>query len=74
MDTLPQTIYSFPHFHALRKTDPELVAADQNGDPRRPLVLVTVVLTAYVYGLLESCDLSWRELNMGNVYDVRPSR
>ncbi|KAG8217116.1 Mak10 subunit, NatC N-terminal acetyltransferase-domain-containing protein, partial [Butyriboletus roseoflavus] len=70
--TLSQTIYSFLHVHALRETDPELTPADQVGeaDHRRPLELVTIVLRAYVYGLLKSCDLSWRELNKGNVYDT----
>ena len=72
--TLPQTVYSFLHVHALRETDPELIAADQNEDPWRPLALVTVILGAYTYGLLKSNDLSWRELNKGNVYDVRPLR
>lgn len=71
--TLSQTIYSFSHVHALRETDPELIPADQLGevDHERPLELVTIVLRAYVCGLLKSCDLSWRELNKGNVYDVR---
>lgn len=71
--TLSQTIYSFLHVHALRETDPELIPADHVGnvDHSRPLELVTIVLRAYVYGLLKSCDLSWRELNKGNVYDVR---
>lgn len=71
--TLSQTIYSFLHVHALRETDPELTPADQVAgvDHRRPPELVTIVLRAYVYGLLKSCDLSWRELNKGNVYDVR---
>lgn len=71
--TLSQTIYSFLHVHALRETDPELILADQVGGVAngQPLELVTIVLRAYVYGLLKSCDLSWRELNKGNVYDVR---
>ncbi|KAG6375824.1 hypothetical protein JVT61DRAFT_2681 [Boletus reticuloceps] len=70
--TLSQTIFSFLHVHALRETDPELIPADQIGevDHTRPLELVTIVLRAYVYGLLKSCDLSWRELNKGNVYDA----
>ena len=72
--TLLQIIYSFLHVHTLSEADPELIAADQNKDPRRPLALATVVLRAYVYGLLKSCDLSWRKLNKGNVYDMRPSR
>ncbi|KAF8437566.1 Mak10 subunit, NatC N-terminal acetyltransferase-domain-containing protein [Boletus edulis BED1] len=70
--TLSQTIFSFLHVHALRETDPELIPADQIGevDHTRPLELVTIVLRASVYGLLKSCDLSWRELNKGNVYDT----
>lgn len=71
--TLSQTIYSFLYAHALRETDPELIPADRVGevDHMRPPELVTIVLRAYVHGLLKSCDLSWRELNKGNVYDVR---
>ncbi|KAF8548370.1 hypothetical protein OG21DRAFT_1471303 [Imleria badia] len=70
--TLSQTIYSFSHVHALRETDPELIPADQLGevDLTRPLELITIVLRAHTYGLLKSCDLSWRELNKGNVYDT----
>ncbi|KAG9318062.1 hypothetical protein JVU11DRAFT_126 [Chiua virens] len=69
--TLSQTIYSFLHVHTLRDTDPELIPAERvdQVDHRRPLGLVTIVLRAYVYALLKSCDLSWRELNKGNVYD-----
>lgn len=71
--TLPQTIYSFLYVHTLKETDPEMIPADLAGevDHGRPLELVTIVLRAYVYGLLKSCDFSWRELNKGNVHDVR---
>ncbi|KAG2359731.1 Mak10 subunit, NatC N-terminal acetyltransferase-domain-containing protein [Suillus spraguei] len=34
------------------------------------LYLITVVLRAALLGLLKCCDLSWRELNKGNVYDA----
>jgi hypothetical protein len=39
-------------------------------DPSRPVQLLTMVLRAAVYGLLKSCDLAWRELTKGHVYEV----
>jgi hypothetical protein len=42
------------------------------GDPDRPIELVTVVLRAAVQGLLKCCDMAWRELARGGAYDVRP--
>ena len=37
----------------------------------RPIELATIVLRASIFGLLKCCDFSWRELNRGNVYDIR---
>lgn len=71
--TLSQTIFSFLYVHSLRETDPDLISVDDSraNDSLRSLELITVVLRASVFGLLKCCDLSWRELNKGNVYDVR---
>lgn len=40
-------------------------------DPERPPELITVVLRSFVQGLLKCCDLTWRQLSKGGVYDVR---
>ncbi|KAH7890082.1 Mak10 subunit, NatC N-terminal acetyltransferase-domain-containing protein [Phlebopus sp. FC_14] len=70
--TLSQTIFSFLHVHSLRETEPDFIPRDQvrYTDQRRPLELITVILRASVLGLLKCCDLSWRELDKGNVYDA----
>src|SRR5688572_23130815 len=39
-------------------------------DPIRPMGLITVVLRAAVQALLKCCDLTWRELAKGAIYDV----
>jgi hypothetical protein len=73
--TLSQTIYSFLYVHSLKEIEPDLVPGGSlpRSDNLRPLELITVVLRAALLGLLKCCDLSWRELNKGNVYDVRQS-
>lgn len=73
--TLSQTIYSFLYVHSLKEIDPDLVPGGllPRSDSLRPPELITVVLRAALLGLLKCCDLSWRELNKGNVYDVRQS-
>ncbi|KAF9228847.1 Mak10-domain-containing protein [Gyrodon lividus] len=70
--TLSQTIFSFLYVHALRETDPDLIPGDKIRGiaTMKPLELITIVLRASVYGLLKCCDLSWRELDKGNVYDA----
>ena len=72
--TLSQTVFTFLFVHHLDDLDPDLVSEQHqvsHKDPSRPLELVTVVLRAAVFGLLKSCDLSWRELMRGGVQDVR---
>jgi hypothetical protein len=70
--TLSQTIYSFLYVHSLKEIEPDLVPGGSlsRSDNLRPLELITVVLRAALLGLLKCCDLSWRELNKGNVYDA----
>ncbi|KAG1749555.1 Mak10 subunit, NatC N-terminal acetyltransferase-domain-containing protein [Suillus lakei] len=70
--TLSQTIFSFLYVHSLKEIDPDLIpgGSSPRSDSLRPPELVTVVLRAAVLGLLKCCDLSWRELNKGNVYDA----
>lgn len=44
--------------------------AEGEDDPQRPVELLYVVIRAAVLGLLKSCDMTWRELNKGKVFDV----
>ena len=71
--TLSQTIFTCMYVHALTDFDPDLVSREElrGVDNAQPIELVTVILRASILGLLKCCDLSWREFNKGNVYDVR---
>ena len=73
--TLSQTIFSFLYVHSLREIDPDVIPGGSLPcpDSLRPPELISVVLRAAVIGLLKCCDLTWRELNKGNMYDVRQS-
>ncbi|KAI6099195.1 Mak10 subunit, NatC N-terminal acetyltransferase-domain-containing protein [Pisolithus croceorrhizus] len=68
--TLSQTVFSFLYVHALPDIDPDTISPHHHDPDRaRPVELVSVVLRASVLGLLKCCDLVWRELIKGNVYD-----
>ncbi|KAI6124048.1 Mak10 subunit, NatC N-terminal acetyltransferase-domain-containing protein, partial [Pisolithus croceorrhizus] len=69
--TLSQTVIWFLYVHALPDIDPDTISRSHHHDPdrTRPVELVSVVLGASVLGLLKCCDLVWRELVKGNVYD-----
>ena len=68
---LAQTVFTFLFVHHLASIEPDVVpVAIFDADPARPIALVTVVIRAAVWGLLKCCDLSWRELSKGYVYDV----
>ncbi|KAI6103733.1 Mak10 subunit, NatC N-terminal acetyltransferase-domain-containing protein [Pisolithus croceorrhizus] len=69
--TLSQTVFSFLYVHALPDIDPDTISRSHHHDldRTRPVELVSVVLRASVLGLLKCCDLAWRELVKGNVYD-----
>ncbi|KAA1475811.1 Mak10-domain-containing protein [Dentipellis sp. KUC8613] len=70
--TLTQTVFTLLYVHHLVEIDPENVTFQPliRSDPQRPLALITVVLRAAVRGLLKCCDLAWRELSRGRVYDT----
>jgi N-alpha-acetyltransferase 35, NatC auxiliary subunit len=72
-NALAQTVFTLLYIHNLEDFNPDLLPAEQSSqrDPRRPRELVTVVLRAFVLGLLKCCDLGWRELSQGGVLDVR---
>ena len=69
---LSQTVYTLLYVHCLPDLNPDFLPRQLRtaADPLRPPELVTIVLRAAVFGLLKSCDLSWRELSKGRVYDV----
>ena len=71
--TLSQTIFTCLYVHALTDIDPQVISWEElrDVDKVRPIELVTVVLRAAIFGLLKCCDFTWRELNKGNMYDVR---
>jgi hypothetical protein len=71
-NTLSQTIFTCLFVHHLDDIDPEFVPQDLQSkeDPLRPLGLITIVLRSAVFGLLKSCDLSWRELSKGGMREV----
>ncbi|KAG6330036.1 hypothetical protein ID866_9056 [Astraeus odoratus] len=70
--TLSQTVFSCLYVHALNDLDPDVVSREKlrDTDKARPVELITVILKASILGLLKCCDLSWRELSKGNVYDA----
>ncbi|KAI6095245.1 Mak10 subunit, NatC N-terminal acetyltransferase-domain-containing protein [Pisolithus croceorrhizus] len=68
--TLSQTVFSFLYVRALPDIDPDIISPHHHDPDRtRPVELISVVLRASVLGLLKCCDLAWRELVKGNVYD-----
>ncbi|KAF8172074.1 Mak10 subunit, NatC N-terminal acetyltransferase-domain-containing protein [Pholiota molesta] len=68
---LAHTIHTLLYVHHLHDIDPEMISlSTSQGDPDRPIELVTVVLRASVQGLLKCCDMAWRELARGGAYDT----
>lgn len=71
--SLTQTVYTLLYVHYLDDLNPDFIGHHYSAypDPARPQELITSVLRVSVMALLKSCDLSWRELSKGKVYDVR---
>ncbi|KAG8968024.1 hypothetical protein FRC03_008889 [Tulasnella sp. 419] len=65
--TLSQTVYTLLYVHHLNRLQPDKMLP--TGDITRPVELISVVLRSAVVGLLKTCDLVWRELIKGHVYD-----
>lgn len=69
---LAQTVFTFLFVHHLAVVEPDAVPMrmpQSQAEFARPIELITVVVRAAVWGMLKCCDLSWRELSKGNVYD-----
>ena len=71
---LSQTVFTLLYVHHLTDFNSDIIPLGSlKKDASRPPELITVVLRAAVFGLLKSCDLTWKELFQGNVHDVRPT-
>lgn len=71
-NSLSQTVFTLAYVHHLADLDVEYIPTHRVAvDGASPIPeLSSVVLKAYVMGLLKCCDLSWRELSKHNVQDV----
>ncbi|KAF9265939.1 hypothetical protein L218DRAFT_897912 [Marasmius fiardii PR-910] len=69
-NTLSHTVFTLLYVHSLQEIDPDQLPYLLNADPQRPMELITVVLRAFVSGLLKCCDLSWRVLMRGSLNDT----
>jgi N-alpha-acetyltransferase 35, NatC auxiliary subunit len=69
---LAHTVFTLLYIHHLQEIDPDMLpyAYLFVKDADRPLELITVVLRAWVCGLLKCCDLAWREMSKGGINDV----
>ncbi|KIK64309.1 hypothetical protein GYMLUDRAFT_71269 [Collybiopsis luxurians FD-317 M1] len=69
---LAHTVFTMLHVHALGDIDPDILPHLYMIDLelQRPLQLITVVLRAYISGLLHSCSLVWTELFKGSLMDT----
>lgn len=71
---LSQTLYTSLYMHQIAPTwqdgmVPQYFPA-RRYDPLRPLGLVSIVLQAGLMAIVKTCDMVWRELNKGHVFDV----
>ncbi|KAF5318081.1 hypothetical protein D9619_012186 [Psilocybe cf. subviscida] len=68
---LAHTVHTLLYTHYLSLIDPDhFIMTSYAVDPERPPELITVVLRSCVQGLLKCCDLTWRQLSRGGVYDT----
>ena len=71
--TLPQTVYTCMYMHHLEVIDAEHLNRFHDIVPwskARPSKLVSLVIRAATFGMVKCCDLAFRELVKGNVYEV----
>ena len=69
---LAHTVHTLLYVHHVREITPDVVDDYINQDAStRPIELITLVMRAAVAGILKCCDLTWRELSKGGVFDVR---
>ncbi|KAJ8508180.1 hypothetical protein ONZ45_g9535 [Pleurotus djamor] len=70
---LSHSVLTIQYVHHLADMDPDYLYL-RNGsakeDRSRPIQLVTIVLRAFMTGLLKSCDFAWRRLNEGSTKEM----
>ncbi|PPR02186.1 hypothetical protein CVT26_012126 [Gymnopilus dilepis] len=68
---LAHTVHTLLFVHHVREITPDVVDDYINqDDSARPIELITIVMRAAVAGILKCCDLTWRELSKGGVFDT----
>lgn len=71
---LSQTLYTSLYMHQITPisqggTLPQYFPAWRH-DPSRPIGLVSIVLQAGLMAIVKTCDMVWRELSKGSVFDL----
>ncbi|KAJ7184549.1 Mak10 subunit, NatC N-terminal acetyltransferase-domain-containing protein [Mycena filopes] len=69
-NTLAHTVFTCLYALVVSELHPDLMPYDLPNDALRPPELIPAVLRASICGMLKCCDLSWRELCKGHVYDT----
>ncbi|KAJ7611761.1 Mak10 subunit, NatC N-terminal acetyltransferase-domain-containing protein [Roridomyces roridus] len=69
-NTLAHTVFTCLYTLVFADLQPDDLAYVPKTDSLRPPELITIVLRAFLCGLLKCCDLSWRELCKGHVQDT----
>lgn len=67
---LAQTIFTCSYIHALDQLDLDDVFRRRTQDELLPVELTTIVLRAYLRGVLKTCDIQMEELLKGHAVDV----
>ena len=71
--TLPQTVHTCMYMHHLDVIDPQHLNRFLHLVPwtkERPSKLISLVVRAAALGMVKCCDLAFRELAKGNVFEV----
>jgi hypothetical protein len=71
-NALSQTVFTLLFIHGLDEINPDTIPSQPqtDGDPDRPIELITVVLRAFISGMLKCCDLAWKDMSKGGIQDV----
>lgn len=71
---LSQTLYTSLYMHEITPVSQQDYIPQYfpswKYDPSRPIALVSIVLQAGLMSIVKTCDMVWRELNKGYVFDV----
>jgi hypothetical protein len=71
---LSQTLYTSLYMHQIAPVSQYEVIPQffpsWKYDPSRPIALVSIVMQAGLMAIVKTCDMVWRELSKGYVFDV----